>query len=233
MAKIKCKRTAYHNLPQGQLDTPAVAVKNGIYSDNVTFPTPPITELAFQGFIDNFVTTYGIYQNGGSGQRGNYNLADIALTNAMDTMATYVDNIANGDVNIITNAGFVATKGTPSEAPAPVIIDNVVITRGNPGQLLVECKKQAYVDSYICILTPNEPTPANMIVVDGQIVLENDNGTTQPLATVAPAAVIDFNKTRKKKFAGLTSGTTYYATMFGINAQGVGDLSEPVSKMCW
>ncbi len=233
MTKIRCKVSAYHYLPLGTLDTPAVAVKTGIFSDPVQFPTPPITGLAFQGFIDNYVTTFGILESGNFAQRGNFNLANIALTQAMDTLAEYVDEIADGDVNIITNSGFVPTKGTPSLAPAPVIIDTVKITRGNTGQLLVECKKQPYVSSYICILTPNEPTPANMIIVDGQLVLENDNGTTAPLATVAPAAIIDFKKTRKKKFIGLTPGTIYYATMFGINGRGVGDLSEPVSQMCW
>ncbi len=233
MSKIRCRVTSFHNVRIGQLSPLAVAVKNGVYTHATLFPLPPITAIVFQGFIDSYVTTYGIYEDGGSAQQGAYRTAETNLTNAMDTMAIYVDSVANGDANIITTAGFVPTKGTASPVPAPVILENIELTRGNTGQLLAESEKQEGVDVYICLLTPNEPPPANMKIVGGQLVLENDNGTTTPLTTAVPAAVLDFNKSRKKKFIGLTPGTMYYFTFFGINAQGVGDFSVPVGILCW
>jgi hypothetical protein len=242
MPKIHCSVTAYHTSKAGKLNVPAVAVENGIYSNVILFPSPPIPEAIFQAMIASYVSTYGIYKDGGSAQKGPYEIATDKLSQAMDQLALFVDDIANGDANIITIAGYVPTKGTTSSAPKPTILTTIIVSRGNTGQLLAECEKQLFVDTYVCILTPNAPPPANVKITDGgQLVLagEKSDGSSpipmppMPLVVADTFAIFDFNKSRKKKFTGLNPGTMYYFTFFGINAQGVGDFSVPVGMMCW
>lgn len=236
MPKIRCSVSAYHRSKAGKLNVPAVAVENGVYSNAMLFPSPPIPEAIFQAMIASYVSTYGIYKDGGSAQKGPYEIATDKLSQSMDQLADFVDSIANGDANIITIAGFVPTKGTTSSAPKPSILSTILVSRGNTGQLLAECEKQAFVDTYVCILTPNAPPPANITITDGgQLVLEGDKtngGNLMPIPTTM-MGILDFNKSRKKKFIGLTPGTMYYFTFFGINAQGVGDFSVPVGMLCW
>jgi hypothetical protein len=170
-------------------------------------------------------------------KKGPYLAAKKDLMNALDQTADYVDDIALGDANIITLAGYAPTKGTSSSAPDPSQLTTVKLSRGVSGTLVSECENQTVIDDYICIMTTGEPLPKDVIISSaGQLMIsptEKPSTENAPLVADTPVTTLDFTKGRKKKFISLTPGTTYYFYFFGINAAGVGPLSTAVSIVCW
>lgn len=243
MRPIKCS-LAYHKTNVGKLDTFAAGVKDGIYGNPTTFVTPIITEVDFDAAIRDYVFTYAAYVQGGNAQKGPYYASEETLMGMLDDQAVYVDSVAQGNVNLIWISGFKPTKGTVSKKPAPAQCVGVEVKRGSTGVLLAECENQDVVDTYICIVTAGAPIPNNVNINDGGQLAVGENAPAIPLNSANPAAtalpliqsnggIFDFNKTRKKKFLGLTPGVTYYITFFGINAAGVGQFSDPVGIVCW
>lgn len=236
MGNIRCKRD-FKRKPIEGLDTFSTGVRDGIYTNPAIFTTPPITQMDYQAIIDGFINTRAAYKNGGSAQKGPYETARDTLFITLTLLADYVDTVALGSSAIITTAGFVPTKGTASERPKPDRPTGVTLDTGSTGVLLAECDSQPYVDTYLCLLSANEPLPASVSVNSaGQIVALPDSSPTAmasgQVAFSGPAAIIDLNKSRKKVFTGLVPGVMYYVTYVAINAQGVSDLSAPVGRMC-
>ncbi len=228
MATIRCSK-GYKRLKNDELDVFAAGIRNGIFGHAI-FMTPPILQVAFQLLIDTYFDTRAVYDQGGLGQKGAFNAAKKALLAGLDTMGAYVDTIAQGDANIITDAGFVPTKGTPTKKAAPTQILGVKATSPSAGLINTNCAPQLGVSIYVCIVTA-EPLPAGIhISLKGQLRLDSDTST--PLVPQPEGAIMDFNAKRKKSFAGLTSGTRYYFTYFGINSRGVGVLSISFSMIC-
>jgi hypothetical protein len=239
MKKQRCS-LSFHRAKVDELDLFAIGVRDGIYTNPTIFTAPPYTEVEFQAFIDDYANTRGAYKQGGSAQKGPFEAAKTALMTALDTTATTVDNLADGDANIITIAGYVATKGTSSSAPEPAQLKDVKLSRGSSGQLLAECENQKGVDSYVCIMSIGVPMPDG-VGIDAAGQLHIGEGTKPPAGDEetplgVPAtqpAIVDFKKSRKKKFIGLAPGTTYYFVFFGVNARGVGPFSKEVNIVCW
>jgi hypothetical protein len=228
MAKIKCKRSVYLTAKAGKLNVDASNVKQGMFVLHpLVFPTPPISEAILMALIITYNDAYSAYEKGGANQKGAYEAAKTALLNALDQLAIYVDSVADGDPNIITNAGFVATKGIYSKAPAPTQLLNIRLTRGAAGELFAWCEQQDYVDTYLCVLTAMAPLPPSMVInAGGQLFMGNSAGT------MPHSGFIDMNKNRRKKFVGLNSGMIYYVTFIAVNAQGVSQMSVPVALLC-
>ena len=92
-----------------------------------------------------------------------------------------------------------------------------------------ECDALTMADTFVAILAAGFPLPpGTMINGSGQLVIgEGPSPGPQPISVI-----FDFNKSRKKKFMGLTPGTTYYIYFFAINASGVSPLSDVRSLMC-
>jgi hypothetical protein len=79
------------------------------------------------------------------------------------------------------------------------------------------------------------PLPTAITVVNGKISLLSNDGATKLEGTTedpSEGAIIDFSKSRKKTFEGLTPNVRYYITYFGISSGGVGQLCAPVSLVC-
>jgi hypothetical protein len=232
MRKIRC-RLSFHFYKNENLEVFAIAVRDGIYGNVAVFMTPPLTVVQLQVLIDNFMNAYGAYKVGGIAQKGPYQIAKEALMDALDTLAAYVDGIADGDENTILLAGFVPTKGNISQANPPTQPQLVTITRAVPGTFVTECAVVEGADSYGGLLTAELLPPGTGINANGQIV-SNDNGVAGPAAPATTPGTVrfiaDFNKGRKKIFSGLQIGSTYYMYYWAVNAAGVSILSEPVSK---
>ena len=179
--------------------------------------------------VQDFLTTRAAYTNGGSAQKGPYNAAKDALMAELDVLAEYVNTVADGNEDTILLSGFKPTKGTASKPPKPVEITGVTVKRGAAGQLLADCDNQDFVTSYVCIVTVGAPPPPEYVISDsGQLYIVGQ----EPVPPTPTGAIFDFNKNHKKTFSGLVSGTRYYFTYFGINSEGVGPLSAPVSSIC-
>ena len=235
MAKIHVS-LSYHHIHLDVLDVFAIGVRDGIYGNAGTFATPPITQAAFQVFIDDYINTRGAYVQGGLAQKGPFLAAKTALITTLDDFATYVDGIAKGDANIITLAGFVPTKpgGTAGHAPAQPL--PALVTRGASGELFAECPVVAGADSYGCLAFAGFPMPSVLSLnAVGQLIVQNTKDPMGPPMPPQPNGIIaffDLNKSRKKKFVGLQPHVVYYFYFYTSNASGVSPISEVSSLEC-
>ncbi|MGE0636472.1 MAG: hypothetical protein AB7G44_07225 [Bacteroidia bacterium] len=234
--KIRCRRN-FKKIKIDELDVFALIVLSGIYNNVITFPMPTIAQAMFQALIDTYMTKRSGYK-GGTVSKGDFEIAKTALINALFTLADYVDSVAQGDVNIILLSGYQPTKGSPSAAVPPARAENVKLEIAAPGEMNGSCAVVAGAENYCAILAAEEPLPVNTNINGfGQLVVNDGDGTATPAASAAALSeikfVLDFNKSRIKKFTGLTKGTVYYLYYFSINAAGVSPLSIAVSLDAW
>ncbi|MGE0635079.1 MAG: hypothetical protein AB7G44_01095 [Bacteroidia bacterium] len=229
--KIRCKRS-YHYLIYDAINDFAVGVADGVYGHPATFMSPTITEVDFRALITDFVNKKGSYESGNV-PRTVFITAKDNLMAGLDTIADYVDGVAQGNENTVTLGGYEATKATSSKVNPPVQPTGVVLKRGINGELLAECTRMNKVVFYGAILIADNPLPPNIgINAAGQVVVTNTNTVpTPPSPTPGPTPgsmyyVLDFNKARKKKFTDLTKGRMYYVYFYAANAGGVSPLSE-------
>ncbi len=236
MSQLKVRSSfAYHSIKPDLLTSFAIGVRDGIFNNPTIYNTPPITIIIFQGLIDAYTNARAAYKQGGLAQKGDYELAQTALMNALDQLAGYVTGVAQGNPALITEGGFVPTKGNKTQVVAPLQPTGVTLTRGLPGELYADCDAATGVDSTGGILIAESELPEGMGINElGQIVV-TDMGPSGPGSGPTPGPgsirfIQDLNKNRRKKFTGLQIGTTYYLYMWAMNAGGVSPLSVGVSK---
>ncbi len=234
MTLIRC-RVSYHSIKLTALAPFALGVRDGIYNNNPPFTLPPLTQLIFEGLVTDYSNKYAAYK-AHTETKAEMEIAKGYLMTGLDTMSNYVNTVANGDANIIAQAGFVPTKGSASQQNPPVEPTGVTLNRLGAGELVSDCPVVEGAEFYGAVLTQS-PIPASIIMVNGQIVL-NDSGvtpSTTPIPGPSPSAIgiIDFNKSRRKIFIGLTPGITYYIYYWAGNTAGVSSLSQVVSFMLW
>lgn len=120
------------------------------------------------------------------------------------------------------------TNRTPVALPDAV---TVKLTHGETREIIANCPVQKTAKYFGCIMTEGAPLPKNFTVSpDGKI-----KGLVKLLADT-PAITdvqIDLTDKRKKYFAGLKPGSTYYFYFYVVNGSGVSALSAPVSMVCW
>lgn len=220
MKTITC-RLEYHRYGTTAIDTFSNEVKNGIFNNPTVFVSPPVTEAdvtAQQNAFNNAAAEYVQY---GITKKVAFVEAKTSLMNTLDKLATYVDSLAQGNISIIALAGFVPTSDTvQSTEPLSKIEAFEVSLSKSSGEILVDIP--AYANqvnvNYNCICVEDAPLQAPALY-NGQIVLHATDPTVRQ----------DFNKSRKKIFAGLTPGKKYFFYVFGANTAGVSPLSNPLS----
>lgn len=229
---------SFHIISPDTFDTFAVGIRDGIFGNPTEFATPPVTQTALQTLIDNYINTRAAYKQGGKAQKGFYLAARTALMGALDTLAGYVNTLADGDADIITTAGFVPTKPSTSTAPVPAAPLLRTLSRGSTRQLIAECKPVSSAEYYGCILIQGTPMPPVLTFNgNGQLVAVAESNTPPNPNEYKPEPgsiiiAIDFNKSRRKQFAGLIKGVEYFFYFYAVNATGVSPLSEPFSIVC-
>lgn len=238
MSTVRCSRS-YHNSKVDFFPVFAGGVRDGIFDNPQTFATPPFTFIDFNNLLDNYNNKRYLYEQGGKSQRGPYRDAKAALMAKLDELANYVDGVANGNANIITLAGFVATKQSRSKSVRPDEPTGVVLTRGKKGILIAECDPQDQSVHFGCILTAHKPLPSSVILTkNGQLqIIEDVNDADSKNAQLEAAnimvtALIDLKPQRKKEFTNLKPGVTYFVVYYASNSAGVSPFSLTVSIMC-
>jgi hypothetical protein len=237
MAKIHVS-LGYHRSSPDTFDTFAVGVRDGIFGNPTQFATPPVTSTAFQALIDDYINKRAAYKQGGLAQKGPYQAARTALMAAVDTLSEYVDDLADGNENIILLSGFVPTKATDTEPAVPAAPHVVTLTRGPSRELMAECNKVPGADFYGCILIQGIPMPP-FITMNGMgqitaVAIQEDNPNPDEYKPINGSIVvaIDLNKNRQKHFVGLVKGVDYYVYFYAGNATGISAFSEVESIMC-
>jgi len=233
MTVIRC-RVSYHSIKLADLAPFALGVRDGIYNNNPPFLTPPMMQVDFEQLITFWSNKYAAFK-AHTETKAEMEIAKDNLMTGLDTMSTYVNSVANGDPNIIGQGGFIPTKGSSSQQNPPLEPIGVTLNRSGAGELVSDCAVMDGAEYYGAVLSQN-PIQAGILIVNGQIVFNTGDAATPPgTVTVAASgtAIADLNKARRKKFIGLTPGTTYYIYYWAGNTAGVSPLSQPVSFLLW
>jgi len=232
---------SYRREKKTTLETFATGVITNMVAHPTVFTNLPITQAMFQALITTYVLVYGIYKQGGLGQKTAFENAWAALVAGLDQLAVYVDEVADGDEGIIVQAGFVATKGTKSKKSKPEQGKGVKVQSLNSGLMTATCGPDPLATSYVCIVTEGAALPAGAHVTkSGQLIIPHtrlasgEDGAQTPTSRLGGyhSIIIDLTHKRKKEFTGLNVGSAYYFVFCPVNATGVGQLSAPVMKMC-
>lgn len=206
-----------------KLDTFSNLVYNGIYTNVIVFPNPPVSEAEYKILQSIYVRSSADYKLYGITKKTAMIKAKNNLTDMLVEMAIYVDTLAQGNTSMIALAGFKPSKEKFERVDS---LDNIpefdFIPTRVTGQVNVDIL--AITDkgtiTYSCFCVEGAPL-ANSRFINGQIVMAADD----------PQIHFDFNKSRKKVFQGLKAGTKYYFYAFASNTMSVSPLSD--AKGVW
>jgi hypothetical protein len=222
MTLSRCNRN-YHRMKILDRGVFASGVLEAYYKNNPPFTAPVIPEADFKNLLKNYHSTYSDYANGGKLNKGEWLQTQKALIKGLDDIADDVDEVAKGDENVVEKGGFKSIKTFRSDKAEPATPVVEWIDRGVDGQILTRCNMLGLEVYYGCLLTEGEPLPQGM---------QMTNGCMKILQGLTFAIYLEENKSRKKSFTHLKSGTRYYAYFFARNSAGVSPLSEPRSIIC-
>ncbi len=220
---VRCSRSYRKDIGE-KISTRLEAVRKGIIGNPTTFPKPPSDDATVAKMEADLLTNTVAYRRGGIAQKPAYQNTLESAVKMLNGLADFVDNIANGDENIVISSGFIPTdnkKSKPTNKPSQP--SDVVVTRGTEGVIKAEC---AAVDKaiYGCILTDAPLSKGVVINSLGQLSIPKDSFSCN--------VWVDLNRRRKKHFEGLIPKTTYYVYFYIINTVGVSVLSNEVSIIC-
>ena len=213
---------AYHKTPNSKLAVFATGVNTGQFNNQKRFPNPPVAQPDFEQHITNYETSYKAYKKGGSSQKGQFLIDKGVLMGDLDKFAVNTDTNSGGDPDLIVLGGFVPTDGTSSKSVIPETPETSLSRGTATGVLLAESKVVPGAANYGCILSLKPFSTATLIDLTGQLTLGPNDFFIK----------LDLKKGRKKKFVGLTAGTTYYVYFYASNTAGVSQLSKVESIMC-
>ena len=111
MKKIVCRRD-YHKYGTSSLDTFVIEVRNGIYTNSTTFSTPPFPDTDYETVQEKYNNAASDYAQYGLTKKIAFIDAKNEMIQTLDTLATYVDTLADGNVSTIALSGFVPTSDT-------------------------------------------------------------------------------------------------------------------------
>lgn len=188
---------------------------------NFTTPEPPLADIT--NACSDLETKYNAAQGGGTSQTTAMKASEKVWDNKMRQLANYVTRIADGDVVIITSAGFTPTQTEPSPIGVPDKVENLTAKHGEQaGTVITNCNVVKNTKGYVTILTNSSTLP--LVTTPVGVVLQSD--------AALPAGVfvlINTSTNRKATFNNLVSGTRYFIRKYAFNAAGKGADSDAVS----
>jgi hypothetical protein len=211
----------FRHYANSKLDTFSGEVKNGIYTNLAVFVTPIVSEAEFTQTLTEYSTAAAEYSLWGITKRTVFENQRQKLIGCLDTLAKYVDTVAQGDVSVIALSGFLPSSSTAMQAPVLDKLQYFLLKRTEvAGEIIVDIlpvpNKGAVSYGCFCV----EGAPLNhSVFVNGQL----------KWTTEGPAILQDVNKSRRKVFTGLTPGVVYYFYVYATNPTSVSPLSDPKS----
>ncbi len=208
----------YHQSGTLTLETFAIQVANGIYTNPAIFTDPVIKQIEFEALQQKFNAAASDYATFGSTKKTIFSNARKALIDALDLIADYVDAVALGDESVIVLSGFVPSSAVAqSNIPIQQISTFFVKRTAVMGEIAVEIPAITGhgTVNYFCICSEGSPL-TSPVIADGQLLLDATSNKVR----------YDFAKSRKKVFRGLTPGVYYYFYVFACNTVSVSPLSD-------
>jgi len=182
---------------------------------NANFPTPDVPLVDITAACLDLETKYNLAQGGGPADTAAQDAAELVWDDLMRKEAGYVDRIADGDVVIITSAGFSPTETilTPSLPPAKP--ENLKLTHGDqPGKILTSCDRIENAKGFVTIITSDPNATVTLVGEDAHI-------------RVTTGEVIIHSSTSRKSAHGmLSSATRYNVRKYAFNTAGRSSDSE-------
>jgi hypothetical protein len=171
---------------------------------NFLSPNPALSDIS--DLIAALGDAYTDALDGGKALKSIMNLAKKALLDKMASLATYVQNISQGDETIIRSSGMGVRK-TKFSKDKPATAENLRTTENeNAGEVSLKWKRVEKAKSYIIQMT-NTP----------------DVDTSWLPAGISTRSSITIT--------GLTTGKNYWFRVAAIGAHGQGGWSEIAKKM--
>ena len=200
---------------------------------NANFPTPDVALATITTAVDDLETKHLAAQGGGAAQTAAQDASEEALDELMRDEAGYVTRIADGDVVMITSAGFAFTQTELSPVAIPDKVKNLTLKHSDQiGTILTTCDPVENAKGYVTVITDMQNAP---ITEQNESIVFETAAAPAPLAappSPAPSAgfvLFNADTFRKTIFKGLKSGTRYYVFKYAFNAQGTGTNSDVIS----
>lgn len=213
----------YHRMKIQEFMTFCAGVKDTYYKHTDVFTSPPMTKADYEALMKKHFDTYMLFKNGGKSQKANYLIATTTLISALDEIADNVYEVAQGVDTVIMEGGFKPTKTFRSAKTVPHTPEIEKLERGADGQILAQCNMLGAEVFYGCLLVEGAPLDDNIRMIKGKMLMPAGNSSP---------VYMDVNKSRKKSFINLKSGTRYYVYFYALNTAGVSCLSEGRSIIC-
>jgi hypothetical protein len=196
-------------------------VSAGVFGNSSTFITPPFTQIIFDGINNTFKAKIDAAAGGDHDAivaRDTYR--DATWIPAMDKMADYVNNLADGNVNTILLSNFHATKGdkTHSELPKKMTIK---VDSPNHGEMKYKSLTTG-IGAHSFVLIGK---------TDGVTVTQAGDGKLLVETTGAAKFVVVPASHQSGSVKGLTSEVKMKFQIVPFNSAGAGPISEEASTI--
>jgi len=159
---------------------------------NPYFETPAVPLATLSSAAANAEVAYNNRKNGAAAKLANESTAQ-ALSDLLSRQANYVNNIAQGNAEVIAGAGYTATKDGRTFAVIPGTPGAAKVVRLNTGGVKLSLDKVAGADSYTYVIFLGEPVRVeieeNHLVFPPtaqSFLIINDGTTREEIRSLAP-----------------------------------------------
>ena len=183
------------------------------------FPTPDVPLSDITDACDDLEEAHND-ADGGTHETEEMNAAETVWDDLMRKLAGYVTRIADGDVAIITLAGFTATETDSSPVPAPEKVEGYKATRDDQSGIInLTCNVIENAKGFVDIAS--EDPELNITIINDQMMI---SPSLKPV-------FIHVGTNRKCSISSLRPAVKYYFTRYAFNASGRGPDSEKINIM--
>jgi len=193
-------------------------VRDGIFSNPTKFADVPVTEAEMNLLITTYTNAFAQYKTYKTVKKTEYLVARAKVIELLNLLASYVDEVANGDPAIISLAFFKPSKVSIEKSKALPAFNDFTAVRIMPGGLNVVIYPPKGLTSitYYSLVSQGAPIPPDAFV-DNELTSSAD----------LPFFKMNISRGRKRTMLNFEPGSTCYVYVGGINPVGVSPLSEP------
>ncbi len=229
MAVFKISKESIDSTPIDELGGLAHDVSQSMFELNLSTFTgvKPITEAAMGIIITAFNDKRGAYKQGGLAAKKPYETAHTNLLECLYLFISYVNDIANGDEDILKLSKLPYSNGintTAARIQAGELAGELSYEPGANGTANTSCAFFGKGAKYITIIVKGLLPDGVSWNIDGQL--------TFPDGVNMPPHMLNLNGKRNKKVTGLLPKTDYFAYYLLVAGGYVSAPSAPLKIGC-